>query len=460
MPAAKKNLASNSMPGESTIDVYALFDDGSAAKIMLSAFSQREGFKPTVESTAADLALRKSAERGFYSALGHYHARGLPPYPGHQVVWEFAGSAHEFDNYTGSSSGLAFFVQFLVLFLQPQGAPRKSFSVAATGELSDLTVRAQVHAILSLEDKLKAAFTVLKPGDIAFYPAENKGIPPALLRIAQRKGIEIKAIATTQEMAEIIYNWFESKKDPSCSWWHRMIAYIRKPVRLFLFMAFSLFCIGVVLISRQGLDQAQLIYAIERGDFSAIPIERLQTENDPSLRGLVQQARTPLLIKSSFIYLADEQPTFQDVATLNRMKNIQLEKGAGYRFEVQVDPSCYFYLFQFEGDASVDLLFPLSTFDLDDHYLRDHQVYMIPGDTKYFYFKSTGVRRLVTLCFLGSSWRANDLEELCQAYDRTSNDAEKKIIRNRILLQIQKRSQALKNGWQGLFYQQSCFWRQ
>jgi hypothetical protein len=460
IPRDKNKFAKTSTKGDCTIDVYALFDDRSAAKIMLSAFVQGEGHKPTVESPVMDLTLRRSAERGFYSALGHYQKQGLPPYPGHRIVWEFAGHAHTQDNHSGSSAGLAFFIQFLVFFLQKQRCPRASFSVAATGELSDLTITAHVQPILFLEEKLKAAFAVLKPGDKVFYPIANKRISAALLQMALRKGIEVRAVSKTHEMAEIIFSWFENETDPLSRVSGRIIRYVRNSRYLLWSIAFFVVAVTVFLICHHGLDQKQLIYSIEQGDFADIPIEQLQATKDEALINLSQKTHTPLFLKTCFIYRADKRLQYRDAEALSQMQNIQLEEGAGYRFEVQVDQPCYFYLFQFEGDASVDLLFPLSSFDLDDHYLRDHQLYMIPGNTKYFYFKSTGVRRLVTLFFLGSSWRANDLEKLCQEYDQASGAAEKARLRNQILLHIQKRSQALRDGWQGLYCQQSYFWRQ
>ena len=207
-------------------------------------------------------------------------------------------------------------------------------------------------------------------------------------------------------------------------------------------------------------DSRELIELIERGEFESVSLRRLHRAQDPAMRRLSQQTRMPIDLVSSFFYLKEHKPIYQDGAALTRLQNVTLEGKTGYRFEVEADLPCYFYLFQFEGQSAVELLFPASSFDLENHLLASRQLLMIPGGNQYLRFRKPDTRQLVTLFFLATRWRALDIEKLCQQYDQAVSAADRRHFRDRLLERILHRKEALTSGWQGIFFQQGFFWRQ
>ncbi|HOX84532.1 MAG TPA: hypothetical protein PKW76_06225 [bacterium] len=450
-----------SLTEEKHIAVYALFSDCSMAKIMLATFERSGGDRPELDSLIDDVTMNKSAKRALNVALKHYQAYKLPRYPGYQIVWEFAGNAQALNNYIGTSAGLALFIRFLLLFLQAQFPNFASFSVAATGELGELSDQSAIHPIDAFPEKLNTAVALLKRGDKFFYPKDNeKEISDALRQKVAAKGLELYPVTSTFEVAKYVREWFPVEQK---TWKRKLDSFFRFAKahnKLMAFVCLFVLCGLLWNFFEQGMNQQELVAFVEKGEFESVPLERLRAAEDPDLRRLAHKTRTPLTLKCDFVYLDHDRPRLQDASSLNLMQNANLNSEAGYRFEVLAEMRCFFYLFQFEGNTMVELLFPASSFDLENHFLQDQQLYFIPGGIQYFYFKVSHSRQLVTLIFLGSLWRARDIEILCRKYDQSQSLDKKKGYRDEILHRIQRRSQALDNGWEGLYVQKSYFWRQ
>jgi len=442
------------------MNVNALFSDRSSARIILDVFSRREGDPLSIRSTVDNLAVCKSAERGIFSALS-YFKRSIPSaLTGHDVVWEFDGNPDGLNNYDGPSAGLAFFISFL-LYLYSLQRTQPSFTVAATGELSDLTGQAEVNPVRSLMEKLQAACELLRSGDKILYPARNREqIGADLLQAIEGKGIELIPVATVAEAGRIIDAWFSAQPEQAKPKRARFGFSRRRRRYLGAALGIVVMAIAAVCIIRaNSVHEAKVLESIERGEFASIRIDHLIHSAHPGLRPLAEQAAVPLHLQSNFIYLENNRPLQQDMATLSIMQNVELDSSEGYRFEVQTDRPCYVYLFQFEGSSNVELLFPASSFDLGNHLLQDHHLYLIPGGINYFYFRAVEVRCMVTVYVLGSLWRALDIEKLCQSYDQARTAEKKKEYRDQLLQQIQQRLLAIENGWNGLHVSKGAFWR-
>ncbi len=442
------------------MNVYALFSDRSSARIILDVFSRKEGDPLSIRSTVDNASVCKSAERGIFCALSYYKRSVPAASTGHDVVWEFDGNPDGLNNYDGPSAGLAFFIAFL-LYLNSLRNAALSFAVAATGELSDLTGQAEVNPVRSLTEKLQAACELLRSGDKIFYPLKNSDqIDSLLLQSLKQKGIELIPVSTVAEAGRIIDSWFSLQpkqliaKDTVTSRSRRLW---RIPALVFGITVVAISALYVIRANR--IHEANVLALIEQGEFASVRIDRLSHAVHPALRHFAEQAAIPLHLQSSFIYLENNRPLLQDMATLSIMQNVELDSSEGYRFEVQTDHPCYVYLFQFEGSSNVELLFPASSFDLGNHFLQDHHLYLIPGGINYFYLRAIEVRRMVTIYVLGSFWRALDIEKSCQSYDQAQTAEKKKEYRDRLLRQIQRRLQAIEGGWNGLQVSKGAFWR-
>lgn len=451
----------------------ALFSDRSAQKIQLDVYEKANGERISARSMLRTEAISASAECGFSSALNLFELKVESTGKNYEIVWDFAGDLIKPNNYDGMSAGLAFFLAFL---LQLTGSccarhPGKypggpAFTIAATGILSGATSKAEVVQVAHLEEKLQGALTVLHRGDKLFYPTGNREQVSAGMAAAfDRAGIELIPVATPGEAAGIVWGWLLPKEPiPRRERRHRALGLFRRQAKSRLLYAglalFSLLLLAFFFYNPFICTSASVLDALEYGEFDKIKLCSGETSDDAEMDRLLVQMRTPLSLTNGFIYMQEDRPQLQDAEALNAMQNVVIDSSTGYRFEIQADKPCFFYLFQFPDNTSLDLLFPASEFALENHFLSDNQLFMIPGGVNYYYFNTSSPRHLVTLCFLGSFWRARDIEELYARYLQAKEPAEIKKLRDRILQRIQNRSRALGKGLRGLYYHQGFFWRQ
>lgn len=451
---------------------YALFSDQSARKINLDAYEESSTVRIVPRSTTTHTSIRASAECGFSAALNQFEHRVERTGKNYGIVWEFEGKAGETQNFDGLSAGLAFFTVFLVQLIgqcclrhPSRKRPGPTFAVAATGILSGATSKARIDQVAHFHDKLRAALKVLQRGDKLLYPLGNReeisGDAAAALEAA---GIELIPVATPGEAAAIIIHWFLEDGCEPPEWLRRIRALLIRRGKSRTAIAAG--CVAVLLLLYLLVCRpfictgTRLRTALENGEFDKIKICARGRSSDPDIALLLRQMRTPLSLTSSFIYTEEDRPLLGDADALDALQNVVIDSTKGYRFEIQTDKPCYFYLFQFADDSTLDLLFPASEFELANHWLPDNQLFMIPGGINFFFFAGTAPRHLVTLCFLGTLWRARDIEELYAQYSAANQPGEMKNLRDRLLQRILKRSQALQKGLKGLYYHQSFFWRQ
>lgn len=451
---------------------FALFSDRSAQKILLDIYDRFNGERISLRSMVRNASIRASAECGFSSALNQFENKIERTLKNYEIVWEFNGSVYEASNYDGLSAGLAFFTAFTVHLIDDYckrnpGILRSGpdFAVGATGVLSGATSKAKVEKVAHFQDKLYAALAVLQRGDKLLYPLGNREeINIEMESAFLTAGVELIPVETPVEATIIIISWYLREMDCSCvKSLRRIPAFSRNFFRSRLIMAGAAIAglLLFLLLCRPFIcTPAKVLAALEYGEFDRIMLCKSKESRDPAMQALLQKMRTPLSLTSSFIYLEGNQTLLQEADALNVMQNVVIDSSMGYRFEVQVENSCYYYLIQFSDENAVDLLFPASDFALENHLLTNNQLFLIPGGINYYYFTGAAPRQLVTLCFLGSLWRARDIEELYTDYLEAKQLDELKKIRNRILQRIQKRRRALDRGLQGLYYHQGFFWRQ
>jgi hypothetical protein len=443
-------------------EVYALFSDCSAARVILTVNSRRPEDPTIVIPINPNHPMRPIAERALASTMTFYKNLKNPPYTGRLIVWDFSSNPSGLNNYEGPSAGLAFFIRFMEHLLATRNVRVVSFSVAATGELSDHTDNAIILPVKFLPEKISAALTVLKSGDKVFYPQGNQDdIGDELRRKAGSQKIELVPVATAEQMAEIIRRWFHDGRPHLLrEAWNRLVRLLARHTWTLILAAATVLAALLYWSLTSGLNRQTLIRFIEQGQFDRVPLARLQSARDPRLLGLAQQTSASLTMSNSFIYQENDQQVLQNATFMTRMQNVALCDSQGYRFEVEVDRSCYYYLFQFQDGGLIDLLFPASNFDLNNHFLQDHTHNFIPACNSYFYFTRPASHRLVTLFFLGSVWRARDLEALCRSYGQAQSDSARNVYYDRLIQGLQRRSDALADGWGGIYLLQGYFWRQ
>ncbi len=452
---------------------FALFSDRSAHKVLLDVYAKMGSERISLRSTVKSESIRSSADCGFSSALTQFERRVEEKNKNHELVWDFDGNPYESSNYDGLSAGLAFFTAFLVKLTaiycsrNPERCQQGlAFRIAATGVLSNATSEARVERVEHFAAKLQAVLAILQPGDKVLYPHDNQDeIHPDLKASFESLGIDLVPVSTPGEAAQIILGWFlVQEKHPCLERFRRICTKMRHVVRSRLFLAWTvitgLWMVYFCLCRPSICSTSKVLAALEYGEFEKIIFCRNRSSIDPEMVPLLQQMRTPLRMTNSFIYLDEDQPLLEDAGAMSAIQNVVLDSSMGYRFEVQAQNQCYFYLFQFSDDSTMEMLFPASGFELENHLILDNQLFMIPGGVSYYYFTDVSPRRLVTLCFLGTVWRARDIEALCNAYSQVRNSKEMKKIRDRTLVRLQKRKSALQRGFQGLYYDQSYFWRQ
>ena len=459
--------------GSKKPSVFALFSDKSAQRLLIDVYDKPGGERISSRSTIKNTPIRQSAECGFSCALNLFEQKLERTNNNFEIVWEFGGNAYEANNYDGLSAGLAFFSYFMIHLLGAycRRPPRRffngsAFSIGATGVLSGATSEARVEKVAHIADKLRAAARVLRPGDKLLYPLGNREeISAEIASTFAAKGIELVPVATAVEAANHLIKWFISgKKHPCIEMLMHCLQVLKKAMKSRLAWAgiglAGLLLLYLLICPSFLCTTENMLAALEYGEFDKVLLCIDAQSSDPEMAALQRRMHTPLLITSSFVYLQGDQPLLQDADAHSVMQNVVIDSSMGYRFEFQVQDTCYFYLFQFADDSTVDLLFPGPDFELENHLLPNNQLFMIPGGINYFYFTDHCPRRLVTLYFLGTFWRARDIEELYADYSKSRNPIEMKQYRDRMIKRIQRRSRALQKGLRGIYYQQNFFWRQ
>lgn len=381
-------------------------------------------------------------------------------------------------NISGKSGGLAFSLKFAQKIFQKTTDKELNFSVAATGIVDLPTKEAQVKRVTGINEKFKAAINCLNAGDKLFYPAENEiDIDLSLKGKLTEKGIILHPVSTVEQAINLLFenflkgtriiehrNWFEKLKFKI-----KTIAAKIKEIYtwkwLIVLALIALIAIPYLFIPDSITSYDQILNSLEYGEFADAKekiehnLKKTKDENLISqFKALSNQLNTDLHLSIQFEYYESEEDStsLSSQGELQQLFDLSLGNHDGYRFKISTNENCYFYLFQFDSNDGVELLYPLSSFSLENHFLLGNRTYSIPGGENYFYIQDDIHQGSVTIYFLCSFWRAKDIEEAYDQYEEASLD-QKREFRDELLATIQQKAIALDKGIKGIFYKKEFF---
>jgi hypothetical protein len=182
----------------------AMFDNGTSCEVEASLYLAREAFEGPVETqivSASSPALKNSARLGATAAFNTLLELGLiDPQQRRCVAFCFVGEMAPLQ-IVGTSAGLLFAVMFAGQLLEEhQKLAPAGFTIAATGEVASLNIRAPLKAVDGVPAKITAALNVLKRGDQLLYPAASDDqVSDALRKQAEDQGVRLLPVSTVRE---------------------------------------------------------------------------------------------------------------------------------------------------------------------------------------------------------------------------------------------------------------------
>lgn len=431
--------------------MFALFSNATFAEVALDLHNDTPKSKsdttPRVETTFNSDDIHSSADIAARSCHSLLVQKELIHPKKKVAVFDFKGGVFR-ERATGRSAGLAFALKFAQRIIEENGGKKMHFSVAATGEISDVE-DAYIVEVDLINDKFRAVSKHLKAGDVLFYPKRNEElsddkkiepIDPEERKKLEDDGILLYPVSTLAEAIDIL--WPEPPPEPS-----------RWPVVLIsLLILVGAYAVCKYWICIPGPCNENTRALLHYGQFQKAKTTindclNTSTPDDSTkkeLTTLKTQLSTVLEPETKLEHLGDGSASLP-----------LLGLGDGYRFRFLPDQDCYFYLFQFDND--IELLFPpTSDFLMNEHHVIAQELYELPDGENYFMVGDSTHHGQVTLIFLASFWPAKDIEEAYQNYE-IAPESQKKLKRQDVLNRILIRKKALESGIKGIFYKKKPF---
>jgi len=310
-------------------------------------------------------------------------------------------------NVSGKSGGLAFSLKFAQKIFQRTTGRELNFSVAATGIVDVPTKNAQVKRVEGINEKFKAALNCLNAGDKLFYPAENDiDIDLSLKNNLTEKGIVLHPVSTVEQAINLLFEEYHKPSPPPPP--DKLIEKLKVKIKtiaakikeiytwkwLIVLAIIALITIPYFLIPGRIPSYDEIVNSLEYGKFSEAKgkiehcLNKVKDENLISqLKGLSDQLSTDLHLAIQFEYYEseDDSTSLSSPGEIQQLSDLSLGNHDGYRFKVSTNENCYFYLFQFDSNDGVELLYPLSSFSLENHFFLSQKTYSIPGGDGEFY---------------------------------------------------------------------------
>ncbi|NIA29344.1 MAG: DUF4384 domain-containing protein [Actinobacteria bacterium] len=452
------------------METFALFDDKTSSKIEFEflGVTQRDKERIQINCFTDNNDVEDSAEKGIWATYNSLENANLiqkkgtthwgwykrnkatqkliPKGKKYYIACEFDESKLK-RQVTGESAGLAFAVKFAQEIYRQSAGSELGYSVAATGELSGRTKGARVKKVSSINEKLLAAYECLKAGDKALYPIDNKSeIDPLLAEKLIQKKIQLCPVGTVKEAIECLFDWkFQNKRN------------IRKWIPKIMAIAALAFIIYYIPRISPKPCYEQVTNRLQYGDLISAKEDvnrclKKHKNADPRLSEIAKQLNTDLYLTINFEYIKKDSHSVSQKS----LSDLTLSVGDGYRFSISPSVDCYFYLFQFDSNEGVELLFPLTAFSIENHKLRKNQVRLIPGGDNYFYLTKNTQQGTITFYFVATCWRAMDIEKVFQKYNHATRMSKLKY-REELIKRMNSRRTLLKEGVKGLFYHKEYF---
>lgn len=426
------------------METYALFEDGSASRIVFEFFTPSPTDDPVRLACTGiqDPGVVHSAQNGCLSAYHLLSRRGyIKPgerfFPSSQF-----GEAQANLRARGSSAGLAFCLKFSREVNKLYTEEAQTFAVAATGVIENGSREALVGRVEGMDHKVRAALGVLRCGDLLFVPAANAEEISTELRVALAdKGVQLKPVATVAEALALL---IPPSQDPDTS------PPLKKRFWLWLgVIAFLVVASGWVWMQREVTDTA-LKVEYEQGKYRDAKIgleSRLdQSPADREAAYLHHQLTDPLGLEISFFRqpassngLRPEKVPIQPGQSL-----VSLAPGDLFRFSYTLSDSCYLYVMQLDKYGEQRLL------TAEPALLKAGQRYYLPADTQDWFRLEEGEAG-GSICLLASRRPGLDLEQLWRKY-RTSRGKEREDNRRELLEHLDYRREASADGLAGVFF--------
>jgi hypothetical protein len=439
------------------METYALFEDGSASRIVFEFFASDPADNPVRLACIGmeDPQVVHSAQNGCLSAYHLLCQRGYIA-PGERFFpsCQF-GDGQANIRARGSSAGLAFCLKFAREVHRLSTGRPMGFSVAATGVIDNGSREAVVGRVEGIQAKVRGAMGVLKPGDRVFFPAANeREIDASLWQELKAKGLELVPVATVEEA---LYRLIPTSADPT--------AQQEKQFSKWTWAA----AVGAVLVgalwwaweypkAQVRLSEEELMVQCEQGEYIQTQ-ERLEEGLDQA-QGLDEKAtyvyrqlKERLKVGIVFHRLPAAQKDLRPerVSLLGQGAKVEVVAQDLYRFSFTVGDSCYLYAFQVDADGSVDLLSPGGV-SQGASLFRAGRTYYLPEQTDTW-FQFDGQEGEGMIYLVAARMRGRDLEKMYRRFDG-AEEGEKEEWRQSLVERLKIRQQAQQAGLEGVFYRE------
>jgi hypothetical protein len=287
--------------------VWALFTDNSACEIKIRKLDAGQKESPKfIPVCIDDMRARVSAEKALRSAFFVLMTNNrLYKKQKYSFSYEFTGT----NNYIDSSTSLAF---ALGLVMKSHTFP---FSIAATGVIEESSQTATVKRVDKIENKMLAAISVLKPGDIIFYPQQenNDEISQTIIEKAHLNKIKLQPVTTVKDAVSLIFKYNNEKlyfKTSGCSL--RKITYV---LLISLLLAFILLFLSPFILNLDHNQQDTKNYQpqLKKKLVTNNPVNE-EIKNEPVQQENIIHKKRKIRIK--FSLKGNHQKTVLDVQRL------------------------------------------------------------------------------------------------------------------------------------------------
>lgn len=353
-------------------------------------------------------------------------------------------------NATGKSAGLAFALKFaLYLHYKPEKA-MLPFRIAATGELVHVSADEKISKVGHINDKIKAALTVLSAGDKIFYPRSNhKEIEKALRQEVEARNIELYPVETLKEAIKKLLDPSPPPPKPKFCWVCYTLLTLLLLALLYLLIPVSVPC-----------NQKTVTDLLENGEF-----EKAQTLcnewSSPDSAAFSELCNLPPLeIDLTFAYfedVVDNSGALREFPfSAANLAGLLLGLENPYYFEALSTQGCFLYLFQVDSYQDVDMIFPMADAENESHRLYAEALTNIPTGDNAFALDDSTNRGEVTFYAFASPWRAMDVENAFAAFERDNSPGKRTRFKN-LIKQIRRREKAEAAGIFPVYFEKAAF---
>ncbi|MDH3602652.1 MAG: DUF4384 domain-containing protein, partial [Candidatus Tectomicrobia bacterium] len=485
------------------METFALFADATVSRIVYGFLDPEESPIRLIPIGIGDRQVRHAAENGCFAAFQVLRGLGyIDEGQKYCLSYQFA-EYEERIQVLGGSAGLAFCLKFAQQIARQATDHDLSFSIAATGVISNGTAQAEVMRVEGLEAKLQAAITRLQPGDRLFYPSQNtERIAPSLLTAAAENEIELVPVATVaQAISHLLTQIPPQAQLPSEIDIPKAVALDRRAHRMWLprslrrstrlVLMLPLIALLALLLLSFSIDPCHPIsqWRLKAGDrlmcvfgvfsppapdvLSRRVVEdliwgryrqaqrrlqrALQCTEDPDngVLDLHRQMTQDLRLTIALHHTATIAPPPSGSQAASAEHIVVLGSGDGFQFDITPNDAAFLYVYHVEPRGALMQLFPNAESSPVRNPLAIEQPFRLPrGDQWFILDQNPGLERVY---FVASRWPSRDLEAVLERGDGTPPPHLQTQGLGPLMKRLRARAQARACGINGVFYWQYGF---